>query len=66
VKIGGGPEAFLVKLSRYSKYALLLKNLIAFMETPDWRIFLMKDMAVEEATRMGAERYQGDYERLVF
>jgi hypothetical protein len=37
------------------------------METPDWRIFLMKDMvAVKEAVRMGAEMYQGDYEWLVF
>ncbi len=57
---------FVVKLSRYSKYAPLLKNSIAFMETPDWRIFLMKDLAVmEEATRLGAEMYQGNYERLV-
>jgi hypothetical protein len=32
---------FIVKLSRYSKYAPLLKNSIAYMETPDWRIFLM-------------------------
>jgi hypothetical protein len=37
------------------------------METSDWRIFLMKDQAaVEEATRMGAEMYQGDYGSLVF
>ncbi len=51
---------FVVKLSRYSKYAPLLKNSIAYMETPDWRIFLMKDLAaVEEATRMGAEMYSG-------
>jgi hypothetical protein len=46
---------FVVKLSRYSKYAPLLKNSIAYMETPDWRIFLMKDLAaVEEAVNMGA------------
>lgn len=51
---------FVVKLSRYSKYASLLKNSIAHMETPDWRIFLMKDQAaVEEAERMGAEMYKG-------
>ena len=62
-----GPRSFVVKLSRYSKYAPLLKNSIAYMETPDWRIFLMKDLAVvEEAARMGAEVYQRDYERLVF
>jgi hypothetical protein len=58
---------FVVKVSRYSKYARLLKNSISFMETADWRIFLMKDSAaVEEAVRLGAEPYQGDYESLVF
>jgi len=58
---------FVVKVSRYSKYAPLLKNSISFMETTDWRIFLMKDSAaVEEAVRMGAEVYQGDYGSLVF
>jgi len=51
---------FVVKLSKYSKYAPLLKNSIAYMETPDWRIFLMKDMAaVVEDTRVGAKKYQG-------
>lgn len=30
------------------------------METPDWRLFLMKDLkAVAEATRKGVEMYQG-------
>jgi len=58
---------YVVKLSRYSKYAPLLKNSISHMETSDWRIFLMKDLAaVEEAKRMGAEMYQGDYGSLVF
>jgi hypothetical protein len=58
---------FTVKLSRYSKYASLLKNSIAHLETPDWRIFLMKDpAAVEDAQRMGAEMYQGSYQMLVF
>jgi hypothetical protein len=60
-------QPFVVKLSRYSKYAPLLKNSISHMETSDWRVFLMKDQAaVEEATRMGAEMYQGDYGSLVF
>ena len=41
---------YVVKISRYAKYAPLIKNSIAHMETADWRIFLMKDMAaVEEA-----------------
>ncbi len=58
---------YVVKLSRYSKYSAILKNSITYMETADWRIFLMKDLAaVEEALRMGAEIYQGDYDRLVF
>ncbi len=58
---------FVVKISRFSKYAPLLKNSISHMETPDWRIFLMKDLAaVEEATRLGAEFYRGDYGRLLF
>ena len=56
----------MVKLSRYSKYAPLLKDSIALMEAPDWRIFLMKDLrAVEGAMRMGTGMYQGYYERLV-
>ena len=58
---------FVVKLSRYGKYAPLLKNSIAHMETSDWRIFLMKDLSsVEEAVRMGAKMYQGDYNSLMF
>jgi hypothetical protein len=49
-----------VKLSSYSKYAPLLKNSIAYMETPDWRIFHMKDLvSVEKAVRMGAEMLPG-------
>jgi len=58
---------FVVKISRYSKYAPLLKNSISFMETADWRIFLMKDLAaVEEAMRLGAESFKGDYASLIF
>ena len=58
---------YVVKLSRYTKYAPLLKNSVSHMETNDSRIFLMKDLAaVEEAAWMGAELYQGDYGSLVF
>lgn len=58
---------FVVKISRYSKYAPLLKNSISFIETADWRIFLMKDStSVEEALRLSAEPYQGDYVSLTF
>jgi len=43
---------YAVKLPRYSKYAPVLKNSVAMVETPEWRIFLMKDLAaVEEAER---------------
>jgi len=60
-------KPFVVKISRYIKYAPLLKNSISFMETVDWRIFLMKDSAaVEEAMRLGAEPYRGDYGSLAF
>jgi hypothetical protein len=63
----GDLRPFVVKISRYSKYAPLLKNSISFIETADWRIFLMKDSAaVEEALRLGAEPYQGDYGSLTF
>lgn len=58
---------FVVKISRYSKYAPLLKNSIDHMTTADSRIFLMKDLAaVEEAMRIGAKMYQGQYESLTF
>ena len=45
-------RGYAVKLPRYSKYAPVLKNSVAMIETPEWRIFLMKDLAaVEEAER---------------
>lgn len=53
---------FVVKLDRFSRYATLLKNSVAYIETPRSRIFLMKDLvAVEEALKQGAEMYEGDY-----
>jgi len=49
-------KRYAVKLPRYSKYAPVLKNSVATIETPEWRIFLMKDLvAVEEAQRLGAK-----------
>lgn len=49
-------RGYTVKLPRYSKYAPVLKNSVAMIETPEWRIFLMKDLAaVEEAQRQGAK-----------
>jgi hypothetical protein len=54
-------RGYVVKLGRYSKYALVLKNSVAQIETPEWRIFLMKDrVAVEEAVRMGAKVVEVD------
>ena len=54
-------KGYVVKLDRYSKYALVLKNSVNHIETPEWRIFLMKDKAaVEEAVRMGAKIVEVD------
>ena len=54
-------RGYVVKLGRYSKYAWVLKNSVAQIETPEWRIFLMKDrVAVEEAVRMGAKVVEVD------
>jgi hypothetical protein len=47
---------YIVKLPKYSKYAMILKNSIATKETATERIFLMKDLAsVEEAVSLGAK-----------
>ena len=49
-------RGYVVKLPRNSKYAPVLKNSMAMVETPEWRIFLMKDLsAVEEAERQEAK-----------
>ncbi|OPY55527.1 MAG: hypothetical protein A4E48_00054 [Methanosaeta sp. PtaU1.Bin060] len=54
-------KGYVVKLPKYSKYAPVLKNSVAHIETLDKRIFLMKDMAaVEEAQRMGAQVVEVD------
>jgi hypothetical protein len=60
-------RGYVVKISRYNKYAPILKKSVAFVEAQDWRIFLMKDRAaVEDAVGQGAEIYQGliSYEEL--
>lgn len=42
------------------KYAQILKNSVAFKETANERIFLMKDLvAVEEALGLGAKNHEG-------
>jgi len=54
-------KGYLVKIPKSSKYAPVLRNSVAFTETPKERIFLMKDLAaVEEAIEFGAEIYEGD------
>lgn len=54
-------KGYVVKLGRYSKYAPILKNSVTYIETPEWRIFLMKDLAaVEEALRQGAKMVEVD------
>lgn len=53
-EIGDNLGPFVIKLSKYSKYTSLLKNSIAFFDVPNWRIFLMKDLAaVEEGCEDG-------------
>ena len=53
-------KGYLVQLSKHTKYAPILKNSVAFKETANERIFLMKDLAaVEEAVGLGAEIFEG-------
>ncbi|MDF0593721.1 hypothetical protein P0O24_09005 [Methanotrichaceae archaeon M04Ac] len=54
-------KGYMVKLDKFSKYTPVLRNSVAFTETPKERIFLMKDLAaVEEAIEFCAEIYKGD------
>ena len=47
---------YVVQLPKSAKYAQILKNSVAFKETANERIFLMKDLAaVEEAVGLGAK-----------
>ena len=53
-------KGYVVELSKTTKYAQILKNSVAFKETSNDRIFLMKDLAaVEEAVILGAKIYEG-------
>jgi hypothetical protein len=50
-----------VQLPKHAKYAQILKNSVAFKETANERLFLMKDLAaVEEAVGLGANIYEGE------
>jgi hypothetical protein len=53
-------QGYLVQLPKSAKYAQILKNSVAFKETSNERIFLMKDLAaVEEAVGLGAKIVDG-------
>ncbi len=54
-------RGYVVKLSHKSRYAEVLKNSLAQIETSEWRIFLMRDRnAVKEALRQGAKLVEVD------
>ena len=54
-------KGYVVQLSKTSKYALILKSSMAFKETANERLFLMKDLAaVEEAVGQVAKNYVGE------
>jgi len=49
-------KGYMVQLPKSAKYAPILKNSVAFRETANERIFLMKDLAaVEQAVGLGAK-----------
>jgi hypothetical protein len=53
-------KGYMVLLPKSAKYAQILKNSVAFKETANERIFLMKDLAaVEEAVGLGAKIFEG-------
>ena len=50
----------MITLLKSAKYAQILKNSVAFKETANDRVFLMKDQAaVEEAVALGAKIVEG-------
>jgi hypothetical protein len=54
-------RGYVVKLDRQSRYAAVLKNSLAQIETDKWRVFLMKDLAaVKESLRQGAKIVEVD------
>ena len=54
-------KGYMVQLPKSAKYAQVLKNSMAFKETANERLFLMKDLAaVEEAVGLGAKVHEGE------
>ena len=52
-------KGYLIKLPKSAKYAQILKNSVAYKETVNERIFLMKDLAsVEESVSLGSKLYE--------
>jgi len=52
---------YVVQVPKSAKYSQVLKNSVAFKETANERLFLMKDLAaVEEAVGLGAKIYEGE------
>jgi hypothetical protein len=61
-------QSYLVKIDRFKKYGIILKNSIENTEIGSDRIFVMKDMfSVEQALEDGAEKVteEIDVERLI-
>ena len=54
-------KGYVVELPKSARYAQILKNSVAFRETANEWIFLMKDLAaVEEAVGLGAKIVEGE------
>lgn len=54
-------RGYVVQLPKSAKYARVLKNSVAFKETANERLFVMKDLAaVEDAVSLGAKIYEGE------
>jgi hypothetical protein len=54
-------KGYVVQLPKSAKYAQILKNSVAFKETANERLFLMKDLAaVEEAVGLDAKIVEGE------
>jgi len=53
-------KGYVVELTKSAKYAQILKNSVAFRETANEKVFLMKDLAaVEETMGLGAKINEG-------
>ena len=54
-------KGYVVQLPKSAKYAQILMNSVAYKETVNERLFLMKDLAaVEEAVSLGAKIVEGN------